>query len=92
MAEKPALVPTGSGCLSLFLRFIGLKIVFEPPKLTNEPLVEKVDLKSSSRHQAITGPDLRYVHPELVPSQPEYIQQNGGKTERVYNGQDRRGG
>jgi hypothetical protein len=44
-----------------------------------------------SQHKAITGAEIKYARPELVPGQPEYIQQYGGTMPRVYKGHDLRG-
>lgn len=79
-----------TGCLG-WIFGIGSLLIRISEKLDKKTLQTEA-IKTAPPHQAITGVDLKYTHPELVPSQPEYQEQHGGKAPRAYTGQDLRGG
>jgi len=89
-AEQSHRTAQKTGCLG-WVFGIGNLLIRISEKFDKKPLQTET-IKTTPPHQAITGADLKYTHPKLVPSQPEYQEQHGGKMPRSYKGQDPRGG
>lgn len=96
--EESRRIAQKTGCLG-WIFGIGNLLIKISEKLDKKTLPSEV-IKTTPPHQAITGADLKYTHPEQIPSQTYYSAKEIArrataretKQTREYTGHDRRGG